>query len=108
MAVRRAAWREARKSLLRALRSFDHDPERSGQWPPDLPDRRRTAAPCRVRYLPHRPVDGRSQGLIARRLEWLFYGIVLTSSSTFSWTSAAAPQLARKQASRKSAASEWK
>ena len=42
----RAAGRQAREGLLRALRSLDDDAERSRQRPAGLPDRRRAAAPA--------------------------------------------------------------
>ena len=63
MAGRRAARRQAREGLLRALRPQHDDAERPRQRPPDLPHRRGAAEAGRVRDLPHRPMDGRPQGL---------------------------------------------
>ena len=51
------------KAYFVQLRPLHHDAERPRQRPPDLPDRRRAAAPGRVRHLPHRPVDGGPQRL---------------------------------------------
>ena len=63
VAERRAARRQAREGVLRQVRPLDDDAERSRQRPAGLPGRRRAAAARRVRHLPHRPVDGRPQGL---------------------------------------------
>ena len=58
----RAARRQAGEGVLRQVRPLDDDPERPRQRPAGLPDRRRGAAPGRVRDLPHRPVDRGPRG----------------------------------------------
>ncbi len=56
---RAPARRHSRRRRSSCVRPHHDDAERPRQRPADLPDRRRAAAPGRVRDLPHRPEDAR-------------------------------------------------
>ncbi len=60
---RQPAGRLGRPGVLRPLRPHHDDPERPGQRPDGLPDRRVPGLPGRVRHLPDRPVDGQQHEL---------------------------------------------
>src|SRR5262245_29085089 len=63
MAARRARRPHRRQGFLREVRPLHHEPGRPRQRTAGLPGGRGAAATRRVRHLPHRPMDRRSQAL---------------------------------------------
>src|SRR5262249_50157210 len=116
----RAAGRQTGEGLFRQMRPLYDDAERSGQRPPDLSDRCGGAAPRRIRYLPYRPMDGRSQSLSALRYigalgefsggqQWLNYARTARTGNSTSWSTwVTATPKGLTPGFRRSAASAWR